>query len=122
MPTGKAIFRSGTESPVSTLKFSMKKSAYLQYVSKPMFATTERKNAIFEIFVLKKRSMTSVATYDCVTDTSINTRNLGSPQKRLDKRRTRFFMRLGAAKYMSRVHGKKRYRKVILENSIASFM
>ena len=74
MPTGSAIFRSGTERPVTALKFSIKKSAYLQYASRPRLATAERASASFASFFPRKRSTKRAAIYDCVTDKSIKTR------------------------------------------------
>ena len=80
MPTGRATLRSGTERPVTALKFPIKKSAYLQYASRPRPAEAETVSADLAIIVPRKRSIKSAAIYDCVTDASIKTRYFGSPQ------------------------------------------
>ena len=50
MPTGRAIFKSGTERPVAALKLLMKKSAYLKYARKEKLMITEIIMKIFFAF------------------------------------------------------------------------
>ena len=77
MPIGSAIFKSGSESPVTALKFAMKKSAYLQYPSSAKLSATESER---KSFFLLTRSMSRAKTYPCTMENTMNSRYLGSPQ------------------------------------------
>ena len=77
MPIGRAIFKSGSESPVTALTFSIKKSAYLQYPSSAKLSASE---SVRKSFFLRPRSMRRAKMYPCTMENTMKSRNFGSPQ------------------------------------------
>ena len=80
MPIGRVSLRSGTERPVTALKFCIKKSAYLKYPKKVRLETTEKARKSFASPLPRKTSIKSPNTYPSPTVRSIKKTYRGSPQ------------------------------------------
>jgi hypothetical protein len=77
---GSAIFKRGRESPVTALKLSIKKSAYLKKPRSAILEITEReRNSFLKAFVFDL-SIASPRKYPRRIETIIRNTYLGSPQ------------------------------------------
>ena len=79
MPIGSAICSSGTESPVTALKFAIKKSAYLQYPSRERLKSTDAAKKTLAGLLPRYFPIRRPNTYPCTIEAAMKTRYRGSP-------------------------------------------